>query len=70
MKKFEHILLTSDVDATFFWEESYVHPSNLDAVKYFIENGGRFSFASGRNHRDVFLILPHIEDYVNLPCVL
>lgn len=50
MKKFENIIFASDVDGTF---ASYKQPmayKNIEALKYFKENGGRFCFATGRNH--------------------
>lgn len=53
MKKFENIIFASDVDGTF---ASYKQPMayrNIEALKYFKENGGRFCFATGRNHYDI-----------------
>ncbi|MGM9663635.1 MAG: HAD-IIB family hydrolase [Eubacteriales bacterium] len=53
MKKFENIIFASDVDGTF---ASYKQPmayKNIEALKYFKENGGRFCFATGRNHYDI-----------------
>lgn len=70
MNKFRNILLTSDVDGTFFWNETYTNPRNIERIRYFVENGGLFCFSSGRNHRDIFLILPGMEELVNAPCVL
>lgn len=53
MKKFENIIFASDVDGTF---ASYKQPmayKNIEALQYFKENGGRFCFATGRNHYDI-----------------
>ena len=59
MKKFDDILICSDFDHTIssdtfkFWENddflSAVPQNNIDAVKYFVENGGTFAIISGRN---------------------
>ncbi len=47
MGKFDGYLICSDLDGTFSVETVPVR-KNIDAVKYFIQNGGRFSFATGR----------------------
>ncbi|MBQ7224178.1 MAG: HAD-IIB family hydrolase [Clostridia bacterium] len=59
MKKFDGIIICSDFDHTIssntfkFWENddflSAVPQNNIDAVKYFVENGGTFAIVSGRN---------------------
>ena len=49
MKKFEGILLCTDFDGTFAMPGPEVSRENCDAVRYFQENGGRFTFASGRS---------------------
>lgn len=47
MGKFDGYLICSDLDSTFSIETVPVR-KNIDAVKYFIKNGGRFTFATGR----------------------
>lgn len=47
MKIFDGCLLVSDVDGTIL-VPSGVPQRNIDAIKYFIENGGKFTFATGR----------------------
>lgn len=47
MKKFDGILICSDVDGTLAIERNVIE-KNLDAVKYFTDNGGRFTIATGR----------------------
>ena len=49
MGKFDGILLCSDFDGTF---ASYGKPveANMKAIRYFRENGGLFTLASGRNY--------------------
>ena len=49
MKRYEGILLCSDLDGTLYTSGTkQISPENLEAVKYFIANGGQFTFASGR----------------------
>lgn len=48
MKKFENTLLISDIDGTLIdcsWE---ISNENKEAVRYFTENGGIFTYATGR----------------------
>ena len=52
-KKFEGILICSDIDGTVFYHEPvldrrYVPENSCRAIKYFQDNGGRFTFATGR----------------------
>ncbi len=56
MKKFDGLLLCSDWDGT-FCSGSLIPKVNIDAVRYFQENGGRFTIASGRfpSYLDPFL---------------
>ena len=63
MKKFEHILIASDIDGTVLWESQYIHPRNFEKLHYFCENGGR-------GHNDVFLIGERLRSYINMPCIL
>ncbi|MBR7161415.1 MAG: HAD hydrolase family protein, partial [Clostridia bacterium] len=56
MKKFERILIASDIDGTVLWKSQYIHPRNFERLRYFFENGGRFALSTGRSHKDVFEI--------------
>ena len=49
MGKFDGILLCSDFDGTFAKNEVPIE-ANMEAIKYFKENGGMFTIASGRDH--------------------
>lgn len=53
MKKFDNIVICSDIDGTLLTSEHQIHPSNLEAIAYFRENGGKFTIATGRNLRSV-----------------
>jgi Cof subfamily protein (haloacid dehalogenase superfamily) len=47
MGKFDGVLLCSDIDATLLLKEDFPE-ENVKAIKYFQENGGRFTLATGR----------------------
>ncbi len=70
MKKFQNILITSDIDGTLLWEANYVNPKNYEKLSYFLENGGHFALSTGRNHVDVFAVAEKFKEYVNMPCIL
>ena len=46
---FDGVLIASDWDGTLFNGEK-VPCKNIEAIKYFIENGGHFTVSSGRQH--------------------
>lgn len=48
MKKFENILLCTDLDGTLLRADKTVSEENLKAIRYFQEEGGRFTFVTGR----------------------
>lgn len=48
MKKFDGILLCTDLDGTLLRSDKSVSKENLEAIDYFKSNGGRFTFVTGR----------------------
>ena len=46
---FSDILLTSDFDRTITARNGHIPQKNLEAIAYFIENGGTFTVNTGRN---------------------
>ena len=48
MGKFDGILICSDIDGT-FQRKAETGEVNAESVRYFIENGGKFTFATGRS---------------------
>ena len=70
MKKFENILIASDIDGTILWDHTFIHPRNLQKLRYFCDNGGHFALSTGRNHIDVFRVTKGLEEFVNAPCIL
>lgn len=46
--KFYGYVIFSDLDGTLLNDEKQVSKENREAIKYFIDNGGKFSIATGR----------------------
>lgn len=69
MKRFENIIIASDLDGTFLSSESTEVERNVESIKYFTENGGIFTFATGRIALHVENLLPNAASYVNAPVV-
>ncbi len=70
MGKFDGVLFFSDYDDTLYNSNCTVSPENRAAIRYFIQNGGRFSVATGRAHRTFTpqIQKEHLE--LNAPVVL
>ena len=49
MGKFSDILLTADYDRTLTAPDSSIPERNLEAIRYFMENGGAFTVNTGRS---------------------
>lgn len=49
MKKYEGILLCSDLDGTLRNSEGKISQKNIEAIKNFCDNGGLFTLCTGRN---------------------
>lgn len=49
MGMFDKILLTADYDRTLTAPDSTIPQKNLEAIRYFIENGGTFTVNTGRS---------------------
>ena len=69
-KKFENIFIASDLDGTFFNSKTQMVERNLEKIKYFCENGGRFTFATGRLPLFIKRPIPTPENIVNFPAVM
>lgn len=48
MKKFEGILICTDLDGTLLLDDGTIPQENLDAIEYFKSEGGLFTFITGR----------------------
>lgn len=60
MGKFSGYLICSDIDGTFY--SPVPDNENIQAVRYFIENGGKFTFATGR-------MVDHLREKGFLPII-
>ncbi len=69
MKKFEHIVIASDIDGTFLTDNPKGMERNRRRVAYFKENGGKFTFSTGRDYRQILQVIPDASELVNLPAV-
>ena len=58
MGKFDGVLFFADYDDTLYNSAHTVAPEDHAAIRYFVENGGYFSIATGRAHRT---FTPQIE---------
>ena len=68
--KFSGIVLATDLDGTFLTKDPDGRRRNLDAIQYFKENGGHFTFATGRYHTAVLGgSYFRSEELLNLPAV-
>lgn len=48
MKKFDGILLLTDLDGTLLKNDGTISKENIDAIEYFKNEGGRFTYVTGR----------------------
>lgn len=68
MGRFDDILLTVDFDRTLTAPDSTIPQRNLDAINYFMENGGAFTVNTGRSVATFWKYLDTIP--VNAPLLL
>lgn len=64
--KFDNKIILSDIDGTFLDKDMRIVDRNIDAINYFKENGGLFTFATGRNER---ILEPEVVKIANAPIV-
>jgi Cof subfamily protein (haloacid dehalogenase superfamily) len=69
MKKFENIIIASDLDGTFLSSERTEVARNIEKIKYFTENGGIFTISTGRIFPHILAAAPNAREYVNAPVV-
>lgn len=67
MKRFDGVVLCSDIDGTLVDEHNIVPKENLEAIEYFRAHGGKFTLATGRIPEAVIPILRGIT--LDFPCV-
>lgn len=70
MGRFDDILIVSDVDDTFLAKGGALPPNNIDSIKYFLSEGGKFTFATGRVHQALLVSIPAAKEIVNAPGIM
>lgn len=70
MGKFDGILIISDIDGTFLGKNSRIVPENIEAIEYFKQNGGMFTFATGRVYYSMKNTIPDVIPCANTYAVL
>ena len=69
MKKFENIIIASDLDGTFLSSDRGEVARNIESIKYFTDNGGIFTLSTGRIFPHILAAAPNAREYVNAPVV-
>ena len=69
MGKFNGVLLCSDLDETLLNDDKVVSKENIDAIEYFKQNGGIFTFITGRTHRGIGVVLSQVEPNTIIGCL-
>ena len=67
MKKFNGLLLFSDLDGTLFDDNTEIPERNEKGISYFISEGGLFSIGTGRSHYSLERYYERLG--INAPCV-
>ena len=68
MKRFDGLLLLTDLDGTLLNREGRISGENLTAIRSFIQQGGRFSVATGRSKAGMEHFLEELP--INAPAVI
>lgn len=69
MKKFEGILLCTDLDGTLLKNDKSISEENLKAIEYFMSEGGYFTFITGRLPYFVKSIYDKLNPNAPLGCI-
>lgn len=70
MRKFDGVVIVSDIDGTFLGKNSRFVPENLEAIEYFKKEGGLFTFATGRELIDFLACIPNACEICNAPVIV
>ncbi len=70
MKRFDDIIIATDLDGTFLGKDSRVVPENLDAIRYFKEHGGHITFSTGRSAGALKRVCPEAWEIANICGIL
>ena len=69
MKKFDGIMICTDLDGTLIGSDGKISKENLDAIEYFKANGGFFTFITGRVPLIAKEIYEIIEPNIPFGCI-
>ena len=69
MKKFEGILICTDLDGTLLKNDKTISRENLEAIEYFKSEGGKFTFITGRMPASVFGICEILKPELPFGCI-
>lgn len=67
-KIFDGYLLVSDMDGTLLNSEKRISKKNLEAIDYFVKEGGKFTVATGRMLQSVEMFIDQLK--MELPAIL
>ena len=67
--KFEGIIILSDLDGTLLCRDHTICKRNREKIEYFKQNGGYFTFNTGRNYLNIYKNIPDAHEVVNAPIV-
>ena len=70
MGKFENILIVSDVDGTFLGDGGVLVEKNIEAIGYFLSEGGKFTFSTGRVHQSLLNTIPIARKIISAPGIM
>lgn len=68
MTRFDGILFCTDLDDTLLTDDKRVSDENIAAINYFMDNGGLFTFATGRVPAGARLMLKYIVPNAPMVC--
>lgn len=69
MKKFDGILICTDLDGTLLMDDGSISRENLEAIEHFKSNGGLFTFITGRMPYFVSSIYNAIDPNAPFGCI-
>ena len=70
MGRYTGVIIASDLDGTFLDAKGHVVERNVNAIRAFCAEGGRFTFATGRHHDHLPEAVPGVEGLVNMPVIV
>lgn len=70
MADFSSKIIVSDFDGTLYGSDSKIPERNIEAIKRFTANGGKFAVATGRVDFVLASTSPEIKELVNAPSIM